>query len=81
MAKKRRQTLVVEILVDWPVGTRQAQDKLHHWLETFGYTASSHGFAFVNVGVLTGKRLSKAPSLSNNREQKNDEDASPPEAH
>jgi hypothetical protein len=71
MATSRRQTLVVEIFVDWPVGSRQAQDRLHRWLETFGHTSSGHGFAFVNVGVLTGKRLSKARSLSNNREPKN----------
>ncbi len=67
--RKRRQNLVVEILCDDALGQRQAQDKLHNWLETFGHTASSHGFQFVTVGVLTGKRLKDAPSLSNNREK------------
>lgn len=66
--RARRNHLVIEILSDDPEGQRQAQDRLHRWLETFGHTASSFGFQFVSVGVMTGKRLSKAPSLSNNRE-------------
>lgn len=69
--KRRKHTLVVEIVCDRhiPLGQRQAQDRLHRWLETYGHTAPSFGFEFVSVGVLTGKRLSKAPSLSNNREE------------
>ena len=67
--RHKRHVLVVEILSDLPEGQRQAQDRLHGWLETFGFTDCSHGFKFVSVGVLTGKRLAKAPSLSNNREQ------------
>lgn len=66
----RKHTLVIDILCDLSEGQRQAQDRLHHWLETFGFTASSHGFEFISVGVLTGKRLSRAPSLSNIREIK-----------
>ncbi len=67
--RTRRHTLVVELLSDDAIGQRQAQDSLHGWLETFGHTASGHGFEFVSVGVLTGKRLKDAPSLSNNREE------------
>lgn len=69
MSRRRRNVLVVEILADLPEGQRQAQDRLHRWLETYGHTASGHGFGFVSVGVLTGKRLKDAPSLSNNREE------------
>lgn len=68
MSRVRKHVLAVEILCDDALGQRQAQDKLHDWLETFGHTDCSFGFKFVAVGVLTGKRLSKAPSLSNNRE-------------
>lgn len=68
MAATKRNTLVVDILSDDRLGQRQAQDKLHAWLETYGHTASSFGFQFISVGVLTGKRLKDAPSLSNNRE-------------
>lgn len=67
--RKRRHDLVIEIMCDDAQGQRQAQDRVHGWLETFGYTASSHGFQFVTVGVLTGERLKDAPSLSNNREK------------
>lgn len=66
--KTRQHTLVVDLLFDESCGQRQAQDHLHNWLETFCHTSSSHGFQFVSVGVHTGKRLSKAPSLSNERE-------------
>lgn len=59
--RKRENVLVVKILADLPEGTRQAQDRLHRWLETYGHTSVSHGFRFVEVGVLTGKRLDKAP--------------------
>lgn len=59
--RKRNHLLVIEIQCDDSEGQRQAQDRVHGWLETFGYTASSHGFEFVSIGVATAKRLSKAP--------------------
>lgn len=50
-----RHTLAVEIFCDLRCGQRQAQDRLHRWLETFGHTAPSLGFEFRTVGRITGK--------------------------
>lgn len=59
--KKSRHILVIEVETDKHTGSRQAQNKLHKWLEHNGHSASTHGFRFVSVGVQTGKRLSHAP--------------------
>lgn len=56
--------LVIEVAVDNRAGQRQAQKCVHHWLEAYGHTAPGHGFEFISIGVLTGKRLSHAPSIS-----------------
>ncbi len=68
--RRRQHFLIVEVLTDRnnTQGQRQMQDRLHRWLETYGHTASSFGFQFVSVGVMTGKRLKDAPSMSNERE-------------
>ena len=58
MTRKLRHLLCVEVLCLDPQGQRQAQDRLHRWLETFGHTAASFGFEFRSVGVITGKYLS-----------------------
>lgn len=55
--RHKRHLLVVEIECLDAQGQRQAQDRLHGWLETFGFTACSHGFEFKTVGVLTGKLI------------------------
>jgi len=67
--RKRRQNVIVEILSDKAIGPTQAKDMVHNWLETFGHTACTFGFDFVSVISVPnkGKRLSKAPSLSNER--------------
>lgn len=57
MTRKVKHQLVVEIECDDYQGQRQAQDRLHAWLETYGHTSAGHGFAFLSVGVLTGKRI------------------------
>ena len=57
MSRKWKHTLVVTIECDDAQGQRQAQERLHGWLETFGHTASSHGFSFTSVGVMTGKQI------------------------
>lgn len=62
--RTRRHSLVIHILTHEPKGQRQAQNHLYKWLETFGHSSGGHGFEFVSVGVLTGKRLKDAPKLS-----------------
>ena len=57
IGRSKRHTLCVEILCLDAQGQRQAQDRLHRWLETYGHTAPSHGFEFKTVGVITGKYI------------------------
>lgn len=45
----KRHKLQVEIEFDDSIGSRLAQAKLIHWLETFGHTAPSFGFEFLQV--------------------------------
>lgn len=57
MSRIKRHTLCVDILCYDSKGQRQAQDMLHGWLEHYGHTATSFGFEFKTVGVLTGKQV------------------------
>lgn len=41
--------VVVKIECLDPQGSRQAAARVKAWLETFGHTAPSHGFEFVEV--------------------------------
>lgn len=59
--------LVIEVAVPNLTGQRQAQELVHSWLSTYGHTATGHGFEFISVGVLTGKRLPSAPSISDRK--------------
>jgi hypothetical protein len=43
----RHHELVVEIECDDAQGSREAQDRLRRWIETFGHTAAGHGFTFL----------------------------------
>ncbi|MCK1671042.1 hypothetical protein [Bradyrhizobium sp. 150] len=52
-------TLVITIRGHLPEGTRQAQNRLLRWLETYGHTSVGHGFDFLSVGVMTGKRVER----------------------
>ena len=62
----KRHILVVEIECLDTQGQRQAQDRLHRYLETYGYTSPGHGFEFKTVGVLAGKHLSSKPKRYKN---------------
>jgi hypothetical protein len=59
MTRRIKHQLVVEIECLDAQGQRQAQDRLHRWLETYGYTSSGNGFEFISVGVMTGKRVDR----------------------
>lgn len=53
----KRHKLIVEIECDDAQGSRQAQDRLIRWIETFGHTAPSFGFDFFNVGRIAGLHI------------------------
>lgn len=52
-----RHKLCIEVTSDVDRGQRQMRDRLHRWIEAYGHTASSFGFEFKSVGVLTGKHV------------------------
>jgi hypothetical protein len=57
MARGRRHTLVVEIDCFDVQGSREAEDRLLSWLETFGHTAPGHGFNFFTIGRVAAKPM------------------------
>lgn len=50
MAYSKSHTLCVAIKCDDQQNQLEAEDRLQGWIETFGYTDSSHGFTFESVG-------------------------------
>jgi hypothetical protein len=44
-------TILVTIETDDAEPIDKATERLHGWLETFGHTAVSHGFEFIETGV------------------------------
>jgi hypothetical protein len=49
-------SLLVVIKTDDVESMDKAAERLHGWLETFGHTSASHGFEFIETGVLTKTR-------------------------
>jgi hypothetical protein len=48
--------LVVHVASEVDKGQRLMQDRLLRWIAAYGHTASSFGFEFEAVGVITAKR-------------------------
>lgn len=53
---KKTHSVLVVIKTDDAESMDKAAERLHGWLETFGHTSTSHGFEFVETGVLTETR-------------------------
>jgi hypothetical protein len=46
MRKRRSHAIVVEVEIDQPESPEEARDRVHRWLEIYGYTSTSFGFEF-----------------------------------
>lgn len=55
----RTQAVIVVIKTDYLQSEAKARERLHHWLETFGHTSVSHGFAFITTEKVNAKHESK----------------------
>lgn len=61
--RARRHKLVVEIECLDVQGSHAAEDRLLRWLETYGHTAPSHGFEFIDVGRISSRLVKTRPNL------------------
>lgn len=58
-------TFYVTIDPHFPMSEREALDKIHSWLETYGHTSVGHGFDLKSVSIAKEKHraiVTKEPS-------------------